>query len=722
MNADADMAIDGNPIMSDSQVIDTFYQKNADIRQMQLVIDWLEQNAADDLERIEKEDKIQFYSEGPHYWENTLHQLISRKGTSRKEICIEMDPDASTRSSKDIHELDREDEGRVMRYVYKYLRAGKLYIGKELAQKLGFHWLAACLEGWTLHHDENVVATMPGGRVDGNSQRDLWKYTCWVSSSLGLSIYERALFGALSGNVLAVLPVCSTWQDKLWAYFRSSIDCKIEVQLRLTNIEKPVTCRTREISSFNKRESVDLPDEYWSNNRTPAEIFREVEAQIDRSWSCEEQVHFFVQKSIITNNVDIAFNVISELIKSQAERNDPTFPQVLRFSAHLALFLRNIGLIQTEMQKQFYVFILDSYIGYLIECRALPIIASYVSQLPENLQTITYTKLLKVVTDKNERKKALTLAREMNLDVEEITKMVVEHLRYDIQAQDTTDPSAVLDVTLSGLISVPTSSSDKILINALDWLSIGAVQYIESLKQGNCLMRSFVSLGKIEAAKDVFRKVPADVIDGIFRTWKKKTGETNLSPELKNFTREYLCFSAFFHAIESFNDWIRFFNEAKPIEPQKPTSTRFMDKVAYDHAKRSYEADLEQWRLGLAAQAKLTTDKMFNVLLFPDGGWMNDSEPRVARREDEINRCQEMKNLRRQFIPQFTFILHTVLHTSGNYQECIKLADVIANEHRRLYTEFSTDQLNDLMKKIRESSLAALNNNHDSLGYELLSS
>lgn len=715
------MAIDGNPIMSDSQVIDTFYQKNGDIRQMQLVVDWLEQNASDDLEKIEKEDKIQFYSEGPHYWENTLHQLTTKKVGSKKELCLEMDPDASTRTSKDIHELDREDEGRVMRYVFKYLRAGKLFVGKELAQKLGYHWLAACLEGWTLHQDENIGATIPGGRVDGNSRRDLWKYSCWASSSAGVSMYERALFGALSGNVAAVLPVCGNWQDMLWAYFRASIDCRIEMQLRLTNIEKPVTARTRDITSFTKRESVDLPGEYWSNNRSPPEIFREVEALIDRSWCCEEQLYFYVQKAIIINDIDGAFTVISELIKSQSERSDPALSQLLRFSAHLVLFLRNIGLIQTEMQKQLYVLILDSYIGYLIECRALPIIASYVSKLPEDLQSISYSRFLKVLTDKTERKKALALAREMNMNVEEITKMVVDRLRHDIQTQDIVDVSAVLDVTLSGLVSVPTQETDRLLIGALDWLSIGAVQYIEALKQGNCLMRSFVSMGKIGAAKEVYRKIPGDVIDGVMRTWKRKTNSNELSQELKNFTREYLCFSAFFHAIESFNDWIRFFNDSKPREPQKPTSSRFMDKVAYDHARRTYESDIEQWKLGLNAQAKLTTDKIFNVLLFPDGGWMNDSETITSRREEDLSRHREMSILRKQFIPQFTFILHTVLHTSGNYQECIQLADVIANEFRKLYSEFTVDQLRDMMKKIRESSLAALNDNHDCLGYELLS-
>jgi nuclear pore complex protein Nup107 len=57
--------------------------------------------------------------------------------------------------------------------------------------------------------------------IEGNPNRDLWKYVCWKSSKMeGINHYERALFSVLSGNLAAVLPLCTSWTDKLWAYFK----------------------------------------------------------------------------------------------------------------------------------------------------------------------------------------------------------------------------------------------------------------------------------------------------------------------------------------------------------------------------------------------------------------------------------------------------------------------------------------------------------------------
>ncbi len=59
--------------------------------------------------------------------------------------------------------------------------------------------------------------------------RSLWKWICLQVAdqlSSGGSImgaagrYEAAVYGVMSGNVAASLPVCSTWEDACWAYCR----------------------------------------------------------------------------------------------------------------------------------------------------------------------------------------------------------------------------------------------------------------------------------------------------------------------------------------------------------------------------------------------------------------------------------------------------------------------------------------------------------------------
>ncbi|KAH7957951.1 hypothetical protein HPB51_028060 [Rhipicephalus microplus] len=46
------------------------------------------------------------------------------------------------------------------------------------------------------------------------------------------SRYKRAVYGALSGNLQAMLPACTTWEDQLWARMRAVVDVCVEQELR----------------------------------------------------------------------------------------------------------------------------------------------------------------------------------------------------------------------------------------------------------------------------------------------------------------------------------------------------------------------------------------------------------------------------------------------------------------------------------------------------------
>ena len=126
--------------LSDHELAERALERNSMLREMQLVIDWLE-SVCDE----ESLDKVEFYSDGPNYWENTLHSLKSvakSKGTplslgKGRNYCNQMDPDASIRTGMPLHDLDKEDENRLFHYLYKLIRAGQLQEGKEVAERLG---------------------------------------------------------------------------------------------------------------------------------------------------------------------------------------------------------------------------------------------------------------------------------------------------------------------------------------------------------------------------------------------------------------------------------------------------------------------------------------------------------------------------------------------------------------------------------------------------------
>lgn len=719
---------EANKVLSDCAVIDKLYSRKSVIREMQLVVDWCEQNYLEDIQTIEMEDKIEFYSEGPHYWENTLH-FASNKGNWPSNrlagLCLDMDPDAYNRTGKEINQQDKEDEVRVMRFIFRHLRAGKLDLGRETAQKLGYYWLAASLQGWMLHQDFRIEDPECGFDHEGNPRRDLWKYACWNSAATPtMSLMEKAIFGLLSGNLASVLPACSTWEDQIWAYFRCSIDTQIEEELRSTNITKPVTCRTAGQLANSSRFSVEMPTEYWANMKTSAEILQEISCHLnDYNWNREEKFHFFVQVYIILNDIDNLLSTVNEYV-NESDTTDfmsnKLRPQLLRFSAHLVLFLRNAEQITTNTQQQYYSSILEAYINYLIEKRFLSLVAPYVAQMPTNAQVYCYSRLLKDITDKSERLKCLQLARDHNLNVEEITRSVVETMK------DSTEGDAVdsnfdnrVDVSIEGINSLPLNETDQRLVKSLEWLIVGNIQYIELIKQSNSLIRTFILNGKILAAKEVFKSTPRELIPAVQTAWRKKTGATELSPELKNQAKQHLCFDFLFRALESFQDWLNLYKH-QPAKPAKPSVRKFCDRIAYETSEQQYKADLERWRETVSRHAQMVGGKIHEVLTFPDSGWLKEPEvTNVSRKESDITQAQELATIRRRFIPQLTFLLHSILHLSGCYSQAIRVSEIIASDHEKLHEEFTQDQLKSFMKKMRESSIAAMNENLDSLGCQV---
>ncbi|CAK8675543.1 unnamed protein product [Clavelina lepadiformis] len=142
---------------SEKNIIDDYFDNDSDIRQAQIVIDWLERNAADELTNIA--DQLQHYT-GCVTWENTLHHLKARKSrgtTTADGMILEMDPDAPTRTRKPLADLDREDESRLLKCVFSFIRGGRINEAEDLCVSHGQPWRAATLEGWKLHHDPNTV-------------------------------------------------------------------------------------------------------------------------------------------------------------------------------------------------------------------------------------------------------------------------------------------------------------------------------------------------------------------------------------------------------------------------------------------------------------------------------------------------------------------------------------------------------------------------------------
>ena len=108
------------------------------------------------------------------------------------------------------------------------------------------------------------------------------------------------------------------------------------------------------------------------------------------------------------------------------------------------------------------------------------------------------------------------------------------------------------------------------------------------------------------------------------------------------------------------------------------------------------------------------------MLAFP-GGWLVEDEREgdvtmeVESFSADQEREAELTSLRRLLVPRTVTLLHSLLHSTGQHQQCVALADTVADEGQALYQAFTPDSLRELLVKIRESALTGMEKGSNSL-------
>lgn len=677
---------------SDRKIVEDFFEHNSEIRQSQLIVDWLESCALEKVQRFR--DNIKFFSERAVGWENTLHKLQTREagsmfGGTDRPMVDEIDPDAAVRQKKMVDDLDKEDESRLLQTLFVFIRAGQLQQAQDVCHEHGQAWRAATLEGWKLYHDPNFESLENGQArsVEGNPNRDIWRNVCWnMAKEPSYDQFEKAIYGVLSGNLQAVLPVCQNWLDYLWAHYKVLVDVRTEQEIR-----------TKKLSG---RKLIGMPSEYWDQSSDAESVFRRLEAYENISKEGLQWFHV-LQKWIILGDTEKLIEVMAGWVREEHLK----VPQhLLRFMAHLVLFLRTT---QRHVRNDLCSLILEAYVEDLIQGNHKELVAHYVATLPSEAQVIWYARFLEGVEGKEERQACLDLASDAELDIPLITKLVVENIRSHSTVNFNRNMDQEVDTTIT--------QEDRKKIDAIDWLVFDQSQRSEAMRQANAVMRSFVAIKKLHAAKEVFNKLPTDSIDVIVKTWQYQTGSADLPAEEANSVREYLCHKTYLTAMDSFNDLFNQYHHTKPSKPTLTDGASFTEKVAHEQLMKRYQQEMERWRHHLNVQTKTTKGMIYNVLFFADGGWMVDQREVVS---PDTNREHQMALLRQLVLPGLCFLLHKILHSSGQYEECLKIADLVASEQHGLYKVFRKDELQQLLRLLRDSSLANLNKNLDPLGYE----
>ncbi|KAL1924881.1 uncharacterized protein VTP21DRAFT_4535 [Calcarisporiella thermophila] len=632
------------------------------------------------------------------YWFRTKNIVKEKKRNNfllkhSEDTVTELDPDAPHRQQKNLDPDDAFYEKDMIRTLYEYIRRGRLDDAADLCRASNQLWRAASLRGGLYYSDRYLEEDRSSyfsdqslgldeeyGAISGNKNHLLWKATCYqIAKEESLDIYERALYAALCGDVERVTPVCHSWEDFLWAYYNALIEAQLHQHfLRRGRTLDP---------------EFSLPSD--SDDLTPAEIFDRVSRSgtEELRLSANEPFHL-IQALIILNRTD-------ELLRDFRERLlDPSKhlsswerSHVLRFMAHLVIYLRSIGVSLPEEDGDA---IIQSYVSMLVESGKSRVVALYASKLPHDLQVHSYAKFLKTIReDKKTRFEYLSIAYKYNLDVDAILSETVKMIFEEGMALEM--PLVEDQPVKFSNVTDPIHPDDEIQIRALEWLTLEVPQYAEALIQSNALLRRFLVHGKINAANALVQSLPQNFIQ---KEWieHQDPDDDKLQPGLY----EQLHYRALLNCLSHYSRFIE-------VLYRKPGA-----KPSTGPRRSLYHQEFAEWSRTLRSVAQAVEE---GVLQLMQDNWL---KPEVVGQElggnslDDERRLYELQRLREIYIPEMVIRLHSTLYESrdvipGNLEKSLEIANLVADDHLAIYREFTqTGKMPQLLQLLRRSSLAIL--------------
>ncbi|XP_022658066.1 nuclear pore complex protein Nup107-like [Varroa destructor] len=719
---------------SDAEEIEELFDSSFDFRKIQTLVDWLEHRYAEE-KCASKTASLHAYKDNGFMYECTRHAIL--KNQANCDIITELDPDAPIRQRRVLHEQDTEDEQRFFRCVFELVRAGKPTEAQKLAIDQGYFMLAAGMEGWKAFRGN--IRDEEGNLLpdEGNPYRDVWKTVVWKKlADDRVNPAEKAIFAALSGCLEALLPLCTDWEDHLWAHLKVMVDVAIELHLR--------NSRGADIGR--------LPEEYPKENETIDHVLRTLENRPElNAGEFFRQLHKFLILQDAEGLLKMMFDSCTKLAEEDSRAGQKPAHQ-LRLMANLALFLRyhrqdSGG--KTNVVNDPVNYIVAFYVDRLIFEAVYDVVPKYVLHLPGLLREQCYINLLRTLKNPadTQRRAIIEAAQREEIDIYDyLTKFVYEIIHQENQSA-TGNANEINDDDLQKM-------------DALKWLFAQRGHSLLGLQYVNSALRSAVLARRLQVARKLIALVPTDgarelalfVVDrnqdrnrdardasSVRRSRTRSSvsrGTMDSSEEMddvddvesttsdqidpikcKNALKEYFCFQVYIEAHHSFTEWFEHFHRNRPQRADIAVgdTSDARRQLTAEFARKTLESKLESWQTVLNGLCERTSTHLYNILSYQDGGFLQDPcEEDVPDDSDqsvlnqETRRTEELRALRRLCLPEVVSLLHTVLHGTGRYAEAIDIANLVAGEALCLYKEFSKEDMAALLMKIQESSVELL--------------
>lgn len=624
------------------------YQTSTEAAESKVVLDWL-QDGGHSPTRLESRGNRWFY---------TKEHIESRRRlgsvSQSDSIVASIDPDAPIREGKRLEEKDVEFERNLLKTMYLHIRAGEYDQAAEIARESGNQWRAASLQGCVERRDPEVDGTGESATMEGNVNKPLWRRMCYaLARQSGIDIYERAMYGALCGDLMTVLPVCPTWDDRMWASFNAMNQSKVETFLK---------------SHGRVQLKQDFPVPNYDHLTSHIILDGLVQHEDEGIRHDAMSPLRMIQARLISNQVDaLLLDVQQQLLSVQkgGDANVASSPHVVRIMTHLILALRQMNFVLPEDASNT---VLQAYVELLASMRQGDAVALYASQLPPDIAVESLSRYLTLVEDEELRKQQLRLTAESGIDVRATILRTVEIVFEEILSNWSLD---------EGLIDIrrTLTPDEERSIRALEWLKLDDSLRNETVILGNNLYRKLLLSGKLSAANALNLRMPdiALIPQELEMEDDRESSDAKEEEARMRNAIEYVGYCTLMRALSKYEDW-------KTLIRQKPQEIN----------GRRDPVGSRQWKSEVA-RLKLECIVIFKEVL--DGNWCDPVELGIPEEDRKLIQamCQghlliciaifdDMKNLRNMYIPEAVLKLHGVYsaHEGRDVEAAMNLAVLVS--------------------------------------------
>lgn len=738
------------------------------------VLEWLETVASEELD-ASGGARVKPLDDPAYRWQYTCSRVAAQPS-----VDFPLRGQGAAAGVNPLEEVEHKAEQRLARELFRLVRAGRAEEAEQICRHVGQPWRAAVLAGGQ-RASELSAAGKKGGA------RQLWRRAAKAlatSSVATIPPHERAICGVLSGVLEPALSVAECHEDRVWARLSILLDRAIERSLvsnagseaELSGSASQGTMEDADAIMGDGGDALNVPSPTKSLSsgditcEQVLEAFRESQSLRDTSEVLP--VHVLVRIRAVRSYLalgpgipdPLVVDLLTELACLGREARDESLEWACRFAAHVAVFVKRIGLVKSPEAVSAFENVIVSYARLAIDKELSAVaaqdqgnalapvhtvvyglVAQHLAEL-ENIDNLVavYTQVMASALHGDLRQEWLIIGTRQGAEVRQIHdrrnaclvqagKCFGRHgrdalNRITVAAVDLVwsqhlpdHPSLGTTASSSGLgvdngdeatkisAEIPTeyneiSHDDEMVVRVIEYLMFpGFGNYEEALRRVTTAARRFFLLGKRAAARHVVEWFPGDALAQI------PNGHCD------NELHELDSWRAYMTAVTRHNEWRTYFFSQRPL----PLPANVMSDAVANPGQVSYEVQaaanlkMEAYAKNMANYNRLaasTREVAIGALRAAvkfDGGWMRDTSNEDTGRSaaERDRRFREMVAIRKVAVPQLVALFHHVLHESGLFADAVELATMIADDGGCLYEDFEPVELAAFLQKIAHSAV-----------------